>query len=152
MYKKLWYNIPVETCRKLISSMRRKIDLVPETNSGYTGYWLPELIYTKTFTLFKRTLTNLRKLGQNKFVEKYLLEQRNPLVRTLKWLYNVSEHNARYKNLFETFAYCEPNPTSISATIDWIRLFLHCYTHHLLIQLLNGYLNKKRTWSEKTLW
>ena len=36
--QKSWYNIPVETCRKLISSMPRRIEAVLKNNGGYTGY------------------------------------------------------------------------------------------------------------------
>lgn len=36
--QKAWYNIPVETCRKLISSMPKRIEAVLKNRGGYTGY------------------------------------------------------------------------------------------------------------------
>ena len=36
--QKTWYEIPVETCRKLISSMPKRMDKVLKNRGGYTGY------------------------------------------------------------------------------------------------------------------
>jgi len=36
--QRAWYNIPIETCRKLISSMPRRMEKVSQNNGGYTGY------------------------------------------------------------------------------------------------------------------
>jgi len=33
-----WYNIPIGTCRKLLSSMPRRMEKVLQNNDGYTGY------------------------------------------------------------------------------------------------------------------
>lgn len=36
--QKTWYEIPVETCRKLISSMPQRLQKVVQNKGGYTGY------------------------------------------------------------------------------------------------------------------
>jgi len=36
--QRAWYNIPIGTCRKLISSMPRRMEKVLQKNGGYTGY------------------------------------------------------------------------------------------------------------------
>lgn len=36
--EKAWYSISVETCRKLMASMPRKVDAVLKNNGGYTAY------------------------------------------------------------------------------------------------------------------
>ena len=36
--QKTWYEIPVETCRKLIASMPKRVDKVIQNNGGYSGY------------------------------------------------------------------------------------------------------------------
>lgn len=36
--QKIWYEIPVDTCQKLISSMPTRVEKVVKTRGGYTGY------------------------------------------------------------------------------------------------------------------